>query len=155
MKNNKEKIETMSKKILIDEDGCLVEYIPGFLGTFESTLLKDELSRMPFQQKSIKMFGKTHLVPRFTCSVVFDKDEKLQDYIYSGIKEIPVISPPILAEVHRQIEKYSGDTFNYGLLNYYRNGGGIPFLRIRTMSLRSYRIRLSRLFLLGMVVILF
>ncbi len=111
----------MKPEILIDEDGCLVQLYENFMP--DTSELKPELLSMPFSKKPIAVHGNKCMTPRETCSVFFGEDDgKDKSYPYSGITEVPVKCPEKLTKVKEEIEKLTGDVFNFGLLNYYETG---------------------------------
>lgn len=105
-----ETIEVQNGEILLDE--C-------FLEKKEADLLFDlfQLS-LPFHQGSIKLYGKSHLIPRLEA--FFATGEKI--YSYSG-KTLQTHSfTKELLELKEKIEKVCQSEFNCVLVNLYRNG---------------------------------
>ena len=81
-------------------------------------LFKRLTHEIDWQQEEMKIYGKTHLLPRLTCWMG-DKDVL---YSYSGIRMVAAgWSEPVL-QLKTKIEGFSQTTFNSCLLNYYRNG---------------------------------
>ena len=81
---------------------------------FQSYSIQDFLS-LPWQQNTIRVFGKEHLEPRLTCYFG-------PAYRYSTIhweaKEIPMV----LFQLKQKIEILAKAEFNSVLCNYYRDG---------------------------------
>ena len=78
-------------------------------------VIKDET---PWQQQSVKIFGKWIPEPRLTC---FYGDAG-KCYSYSGLRLEPLAWTPALLQLKNLSESYSGTLFNVALLNYYRDG---------------------------------
>jgi len=76
--------------------------------------IKDET---PWQQQSVKIFGKWIPEPRLTC---FYGDAG-KNYEYSGLRLEPLAWTPALLQLKNLAESYSGTLFNVALLNYYRD----------------------------------
>lgn len=71
-----------------------------------------------WEQDHIRMYGKTHPLPRLTAWY----GDPGAAYTYSGIKSEPKPWNPCLLYLREHIERYSGARFNSVLLNWYRNG---------------------------------
>jgi alkylated DNA repair dioxygenase AlkB len=93
-------------------------WYPDFLSPEESSSLFQKLhSETNWRSGEIKLFGKTHAIPRLEC--YYAKDG-LQ-YGYSGRQlELDPI-PEYLLPLLKRVESQSGASFNAVLLNYYRN----------------------------------
>jgi alkylated DNA repair dioxygenase AlkB len=92
---------------------------PAFFSASEADRLLRELrATTAWRQETIKLYGKTIDVPRLTA---WYGDEGT-DYIYSGIKNVPLPWTPALREVKRAVEPPAGVVFNSVLLNRYRTG---------------------------------
>jgi alkylated DNA repair dioxygenase AlkB len=100
----------------------------GTLFDYEEKFIKSPLSyfdglvkEVTFEQKQVKVFGKTHNEPRLTA--IHGDDSVLEKkYIYS--KSVRKLSPmtPTLKELQRIVEEHTGIHFDFVLLNYYRDG---------------------------------
>ena len=96
-----------------------IEYIRDCFNNNESDALFDSLKKnIEWKQDFIKMFGKSHPIPRLTA---WYGDEK-KTYTYSGITMTPLPWTKGLIEVKSKIEVYSKIKFNSVLLNFYRSG---------------------------------
>ena len=96
-----------------------IEYIRDCFNNNESDALFDSLKKnIEWKQDFIKMFGKSHPIPRLTA---WYGDEK-KTYTYSGITMTSLPWTKELIAVKSKIEVYSKIKFNSVLLNYYRNG---------------------------------
>lgn len=96
-----------------------IYYFPKFLGLSEATeafgVLRNEV---PWQQDSIKVFGKTHLQPRLTALYGVAG----RTYTYSGIRMSPYPFTPLLLKLKEKVEAAVAHNFTSCLLNLYRDG---------------------------------
>jgi alkylated DNA repair dioxygenase AlkB len=81
---------------------------------FNSFSIQDFLS-LPWQQNTIRVFGKEHLEPRLTCYFG-------PAYSYSNVHWKANEFPPILFQLKQEIEELAQAEFNAVLCNYYRDG---------------------------------
>jgi len=81
---------------------------------FHSFSIQDFLS-LPWQQNTIRVFGKEHLEPRLTCYFG-------PAYTYSNVHWKANELPPILFQLKQKIEHLAQAEFNAVLCNYYRDG---------------------------------
>jgi alkylated DNA repair dioxygenase AlkB len=96
-----------------------VTLVPGFYGRVEADRLFDALrSEVDWQAKTVRLFGKTHPLPRLTAW----HGDAGAAYMYSGITHEPEPWTALLAEVRARVEAASGTKFNAVLLNRYRDG---------------------------------
>ena len=96
-----------------------IEYIRDCFNNNESDALFDSLKKnIEWKQDFIKMFGKSHPIPRLTA---WYGDEK-KTYTYSGITMTSLPWTKELIAVKSKIEVYSKIKFNSVLLNFYRSG---------------------------------
>ena len=96
-----------------------IEYYRNYFNNKESDALFDSLKKnIEWKKDFIKMFGKSHPIPRLTA---WYGDEK-KTYTYSGITMTPLPWTKELIEVKSKIEVYSKIKFNSVLLNFYRSG---------------------------------
>ena len=94
-------------------------YLPDFLASDAANwLLKHLLETVPWQEDSIRIYGKTYLQPRLTA--LYGVQGK--PYTYSGIQMHPLSFTPELNDLKSRIEALSGETFTSCLLNLYRYG---------------------------------
>lgn len=77
-----------------------------------------EAHRHLFTQDTYKMFGKTVQSPRLVGAF----SDKVRTYRYSGQERQARLWPPELVRVKAHVEKHAGVTFNYVLVNLYRDG---------------------------------
>lgn len=95
------------------------DFYPNFLSKDQADyLLKNLIENVKWKQEHINFMGKVSPIPRLTYW--YSKENK--EYIYSGIKVLPIPFPQIIKRLNRLIEEKSGYTFNSVLLNFYRNG---------------------------------
>lgn len=101
------------------EQNLEIEYIRDFFNKNECDVLFDSLKKnIEWKQDIIKMFGKSHPIPRLTSW--YGDEEKT--YTYSGITMTPLPWTKELIEVKSKLEVYSNIKFNSVLLNFYRSG---------------------------------
>lgn len=74
------------------------------------------LKDIPFEQHSVRVYGKTHPQPRLV------KWYGQVDYRYSGLTLPASPLTGLLEEVRRHVEAQAGHTFNSVLCNFYRDG---------------------------------
>lgn len=91
----------------------------GFLSVSEATQMLERLiSTVPWRQDKIKIFGKSHDIPRLQQ---WYGDEG-QVYRWSGIEMHPLPWTQELLDLRTQVEAATKRKFNSVLLNYYRSG---------------------------------
>jgi len=94
-------------------------YDENFISSSESTLLFQKLlNSLPFEQHYIKIFGKTHQIPRLEAFFAEDN----HTYTYSGTTLKTIQFTPLLLKLKTQIEAVSNEKFNCVLVNLYRDG---------------------------------
>lgn len=100
-------------------EGADLSYDYQFMSTDQADALLEQLiAEVPWQQATLKIYGRHVLTPRLTCWMG-DSDAS---YVYSNTRfePLPWISPVLT--IKRLIESATGNTFNSVLLNYYRDG---------------------------------
>lgn len=99
--------------MVIFEDGQeSLLYFPRFFAPQLFSVLKADV---PWQQRQIRMFGKTHDEPRLTAWFG-------PGYTYSGVEQQPAAFPPFLEDLRYRLCERFNFPFNGVLLNYYRDG---------------------------------
>ncbi|MCC5670287.1 alpha-ketoglutarate-dependent dioxygenase AlkB [Nostoc sp. CHAB 5784] len=111
----------MKQMSLFDEPTTVlpVSYYPDFLTLTEADELYQHCQELQWQQNTIRMLGKTMLVPRLECIY---GDEGC-DYLYSKsvlLKPLPWTSS--LAQVRQRITDVTGYNFRIVIGNQYRSG---------------------------------
>ncbi len=106
----------MKQQIIIDGDDESVILYPDFYTLGSDAVYNGLLAQSDWQQEYIKMYGKTHPVPRLTA---WYGDE---DYTYSGVYHPTKEFFPLLEQIREHTETYTETQFNSVLLNLYRNG---------------------------------
>ncbi len=107
-----------SEENLLPKDGILT-YRPDLFDPVGAAKLLDALiETIQWSTQSIKMFGKIIPMPR---QVAWYGDPGT-NYIYSGIKNIPLRWTNDLLLIKKKVEEVSGTSFNSVLLNFYRDG---------------------------------
>lgn len=97
----------------------LLEYYPGFLSQKESRgVMEKIISEVPWQQRTIMMYGKQLLTPRLTAWY----GDKNKSYAFSGSRFDPIFWTDELLYLKEKIGSSTGLSFNSVLLNYYRDG---------------------------------
>jgi alkylated DNA repair dioxygenase AlkB len=81
-------------------------------------LYQQSCSGLPWQQHTIKMFGKACLEPRLSLWI----GDANTAYRYSGEWRKPMAWPSFLIPLKLAVQQKSGHQFNSVLLNYYRDG---------------------------------
>ena len=107
----------MGKKLnLLDSD---ITYYPGFLSAEEAHFYFEHFREtVPWQQDSIRIFGKVHPQPRLTA--LFGNNG--QSYSYSNITMQPQGFPKHLLDLKDRVDIVGQVRFTSCLLNLYRNG---------------------------------
>ncbi|RLD23577.1 MAG: alpha-ketoglutarate-dependent dioxygenase AlkB [Bacteroidetes bacterium] len=96
-----------------------VIYYPNFISSkYASEVFQKLLKETPWQEDTIKIFGKEYKQPRLTA--LYGKEGK--SYSYSGITMFPLAFTPLLYEIKTLTEKEVNIKFNTVLLNLYRDG---------------------------------
>ena len=98
--------------VLLSEGNASLIYCPGY---FETTLFQDLKSSIPWQQRQLTMFGKTHDEPRLTAWFG-------PSYSYSGVEQKAAEFPVLVEQLRQQLSSAFHFPFNGVLLNYYRDG---------------------------------
>jgi alkylated DNA repair dioxygenase AlkB len=97
----------------------VLEYHPSIFNTQESAdFLRDLIAHIPWEQKTMSIYGKLVITPRLTAW--YGNPEKT--YAYSGNSFHPLPWTDELLIIKRRVEPFAGITFNSVLLNYYRDG---------------------------------
>lgn len=96
-----------------------VHLTPGWLSTEEAdALFAATVDGLPWRQDHLRMFGKTHAVPRLHCWFA----DAGQTYRWSGIHMDPAPWTPALTSIRRRLERELEATFPFLLANLYRDG---------------------------------
>jgi len=97
----------------------LVDYVPNLFSETESNFyLNKFITELPWQQKSVLMYGKEIVTPRLTIWYGYPD----VDYSISGSNSRPLLWTKELLEIKSKIEPLAGVSFDSVLLNYYRDG---------------------------------
>lgn len=108
-----------SEPITFDLPDADIVYYPAFFEqNVAHALLQDLLHSIPWQQDTIKIYGKVHAQPRLTA--LFGNDGK--PYSYSNITMQPHPWSLLLQKIKFRIESVAETQFTSVLLNYYRHG---------------------------------
>ncbi|MBT8138311.1 MAG: alpha-ketoglutarate-dependent dioxygenase AlkB [Gammaproteobacteria bacterium] len=96
-----------------------LKYCPEFYTSTQAAALFVQLQgEIQWSQPQVRLFGKTHKVPRLTA---FYGDRGLQ-YSYSGVRHETLPWSATLQQIKRDVERSTQRKFNSVLLNCYRNG---------------------------------
>ncbi len=96
-----------------------VSFIDGFFSeSLANRLFEQLITTTNWQQDTITIYGKKHLVPRLTAWYG-DADKP---YTYSGIQMNPKPWTIALNEIKQKVESEAATTFTSVLINYYRTG---------------------------------
>ena len=90
----------------------------GFLNETQANQYLEAMSRLEFNQESIRIFGQVHAVPRLTASF----GERGTGYRYSGIQSETQPFPRFLSKLCDEVQESTRCRFNFVLVNLYRNG---------------------------------
>ncbi|GBM78096.1 hypothetical protein AVEN_132233-1 [Araneus ventricosus] len=95
-----------------------ITYIPNFYSEEESNEMFTKLSKCPFKQPNIKVWGKSYEPLRKSC-IYGDMDI---EYEYSGHCELPLSSNRTMLKIKSDVEKKIGSEYKFVLLNFYEIG---------------------------------
>ncbi|RMG26268.1 MAG: alpha-ketoglutarate-dependent dioxygenase AlkB [Bacteroidetes bacterium] len=96
-----------------------IQLIEEFIPQKQADLyLQALLEQVQWEQRSIRLFGKSFLQPRLTAWY----GDPQKTYTYSGISWEPLPWTPLLLEMKDRVEQAAQHPFNSVLLNLYRNG---------------------------------
>ncbi len=106
-------IKNINTPNLLPKDGE-VEFNSHFI---EADHLQELIEQTKWTQDKMNMFGKVVDLPRLTAWY----GDPEASYTYSGITNNPLAWTPLLLNLKKEIETYTGSEFNSVLLNYYRD----------------------------------
>ena len=107
------------RKIIYDLPDAEAILYEGFFDQQEADNLFEKIEQeTKWQQDSISLYGRLHLVPRL--SAWYGDSDKT--YTYSGIKMHPCEWSESLLQIKKVVEEVAETTFTSVLLNYYRTG---------------------------------
>ena len=95
----------------------MIKYHPAFLDDADG-IFKYLLSHVSWEQKEVRVFGRTHLTPRKTAW--YSKDGK--SYSYSNITQETHPYCEVINDLNKRVESFLGLKFNSVLLNLYEDG---------------------------------
>ncbi|MGS0539403.1 alpha-ketoglutarate-dependent dioxygenase AlkB family protein [Xanthomonas oryzae] len=102
---------------LLPAEGARLEFYRSYLSASESGHLFDLLlSTIPWKQRAVTVWGKSHPQPRLVCWM---GDES---YTYAGLRLHPLALTRDLQSLKGRIESTAQSEFNSVLLNLYRSG---------------------------------
>ena len=105
--------------MLITSKDLNIEYKNNFFSKAESRFFLDTfINNIKWRRDVIKIYGKSHLLPRLTA--FFGDSGKT--YSYSGIKMNPLPWTKEILAIKSKVEDFSGKSYNSVLLNRYRDG---------------------------------
>jgi alkylated DNA repair dioxygenase AlkB len=107
-------------RIVLDEEGALVEYYADFLDGQERRALRAELegAQASFAPDRVTLYGRSFASPRLVCAF---GDAGLI-YRYSGVERPTQPWLPSLLALRDRLAALAAHPFNYALANWYRNG---------------------------------
>jgi len=107
------------RKTTVSLPDAELDFFEEFFTPVESDRLFTELlEKIAWQQEHIRLYGKSHRVPRLTAWY----GDAGCCYTYSGIRRYPTPWIPVLLAIRNRIERIAGIHFNSVLLNLYREG---------------------------------
>lgn len=99
--------------------GASLRLFRGFLASGEALLLQAALvAELPWEQRSIRLFGRDVLQPRLLCWI----GDPVAHYRYSGRDNAPQRWTPTLTALRGRVEQACAARFNGVLCNRYRDG---------------------------------
>lgn len=108
-----------SEPYIFEVPDASISYYPNFFDKEEAEALFTSLQNdIPWQQDTIRVYGKTYPQPRLTA--LFGNEGK--SYSYSNIKMHPNPWTPTLLQIKHKIETVVNANFTTVLLNNYRDG---------------------------------
>jgi alkylated DNA repair dioxygenase AlkB len=99
---------------LLREDAHFI-YLPNF---YVKSMIRELDDEIAWRQDTIKIFGKTNLLPRQTAYY----GDKGASYVYSGIVNDPQVWTPTLSALRLSLSDALGADFNAVLVNRYADG---------------------------------
>lgn len=107
------------EQFIVDQEECLVTYLPRFITRDLSRQLFNELiEQKDWTSDQIKTAGGFKTSPRQTMSMGDDDCF----YTYNEVIRKAIPYTPVVLQIKEQLEKYKGQKFNFVLINLYRNG---------------------------------
>ena len=108
--------DTSNKSSINTDD---IKFIPDFLDKTTADMLFSKLKEFDgWRQDSIKIYGKTHPLPRLNCWFATSQEP----YKWSGIEMKPIPFTDELKPILERITNETNTNFNTALGNLYRNG---------------------------------
>ncbi len=105
-------------RLRIDDDLELLYWQPLLPAERAERIFRELLDALPWQQPSVRIFGKRHPVPRLQS---WHGDPEAE-YRYSGMTLTPEPWTPALERVREAVSRVTGTSFNSVLANLYRDG---------------------------------
>jgi alkylated DNA repair dioxygenase AlkB len=97
----------------------LLQYYPGIFDAIESSAFMAQfVSKVPWQQRIVTMYGRQIITPRLTAW--YGTADSV--YTFSGTKFDPLPWTKELLLIKEKVETFACTRFNSVLLNYYRDG---------------------------------
>ena len=101
------------------KDHLNIEYVENYFNEDECIyFFKSLKDKIQWNQDYIKMYGKSHPLPRLTAWY----GDMNKTYTYSGIPMTPNLWNTELIQIKKKVDQYTKINFNSVLLNYYRSG---------------------------------
>ena len=99
--------------------GLALRWWPGWIGPEQASALQEQLQAdVPWKQEAIRLYGRTHALPRLTCWMA----DPGCGYRYSGLEQRIEPWHPAVLRLIDALEPLCGCRFNAVLLNLYRDG---------------------------------
>lgn len=103
--------------LLLERPGLKLRHWSAWLA--EAPQMLDTLmAEVPWRQEAIRLWGRTHPLPRLTCWMA----DPGCSYSYSGLLQIPQPWRPAVSGLRARLQAQLGCRFNSLLLNLYRDG---------------------------------
>lgn len=101
------------------DDTCNIWLLEQALPSHVATTALEQLQQStPWEQPSIRLYGKRHPVPRLQAWY----GESHTRYVYSGLVMEPLPWTPLLDNLRGQVQRLTAHSYNSVLLNLYRHG---------------------------------
>jgi alkylated DNA repair dioxygenase AlkB len=108
-----------TERFLLNSDLAIVTYVPAFFDTPMSNVIMVELLReTAWMEETVIIFGKLRTPSRRVCHY----GDPGVSYLYAGVRREVAAWPVLMLTIKREVEQYLGLSFNYALLNLYKDG---------------------------------
>lgn len=118
-KKTKLQASPLTRVSIINNEQACVNYTRGFVPFSEANTMYNNLKNsIAWAQFEITVVGRKVLQPRMSASF----GDVHTSYRYSGIRSVASDWPDDLKKLRDMVQSFTGETFNFALVNYYRDG---------------------------------